>query len=387
MLNPPLSTTQAWMVLNALPHIGPIGTRRLLEAFDGEVHAILSASPDSLRQVKGIGEKAAATLSEWQKHFSPEKEKAEITQRGLRFIDWTQPQYPSRLNTLPDAPIALYSLGPYRFKARQPAIAIVGCRNASLYGLKVARQLAQRLGSMGFCIVSGMARGIDTAAHEGALEVGADTIAVLGTGIDLIYPAENLELYRKLAEKGLILSEFCLGRRADRQTFPMRNRIVSGLSDAVVVVESDNSGGSMITARFAGEQGRQVYAVPGRIDQATSKGCHQLIRDGAILITGVEDILEDLRYRIEDLSESNSLPLNRSDPPPVAHPNTGITAPAPNDEREKTLIDLLRKEGELSTDELVSLSELPIAPLNACLMGLELRRLIIRQNNGNYSLR
>ena len=188
----------------------------------------------------------------------------------------------------------LHRKGGYLFE--QPCIAVVGSRRTTLYGQSVAKKLGSDLARLGFCVVSGLARGIDTAAHEGALSVGGKTAAVLGCGIDIVYPPENLDLYRRIVETGAVLSEFPFGRKADKQTFPMRNRVVAGISEAVVVVESDVQGGAMITARFAGEQGRLIYAVPGRIDQPTSHGCHQLIRDGATLFTGIDDILNELNY-------------------------------------------------------------------------------------------
>jgi DNA processing protein len=264
------------MVLNAIPNIGPVNTRRLLEAFANDPLMVIQASDKSLMNVKGIGEKAAQSIRDWSRYFDLQREKLKLKDTGAGFVDWTSDLYPKRLKTIYDPPIGLYQAGEFQFKESQPVIAIVGSRRTTLYGLRVARQFAQRLATMGFCIVSGLARGVDSAAHEGALEAGGHTVAVLGNGLDIIYPPENLELYRKLIDKGAILSEFCFGRRADRQTFPMRNRIISGLSDGVIVVESDVNGGSMITARFAAEHGRQVYAVPGRIDQSTSRGCHQL---------------------------------------------------------------------------------------------------------------
>ena len=206
-----------------------------------------------------------------------------MAKAAATFITPRDVGYPRLLKEIHDPPIGLYRKGVYDFA--QPCVAIVGSRRTTLYGQSVAKKLAADLARLGFCIVSGLARGIDTAAHEGALSVGGKTAAVLGCGIDIVYPPENLALYRRIEAEGAILSEFPFGRRADRQSFPMRNRVVAGIAEAVVVVETDVSGGSMITARFAGEQGRLIFAVPGRIDQNTSAGCHQLIRDGATLLT------------------------------------------------------------------------------------------------------
>ena len=175
-------------------------------------------------------------------------------------------------------------------------MAIVGSRRSTIYGRSIAKKLAGDLARHGWCIVSGLARGIDTAAHEGALDVGGKTIAVMGCGLDIIYPPENGTLYNTICDRGAIVSEFPFGRRADRQTFPMRNRVVAGICRGIIVIESDVHGGAMITARFAGEQGRQVFAVPGRVDQASSRGCHELIRDGAVLVGSAADVLEEFNY-------------------------------------------------------------------------------------------
>src|ERR1044071_56739 len=217
-----------------------------------------------------------------------------MAKAGVDFLATRDAGYPKLLKEIHDPPIGLYRKGRYDF--RQPCLSIVGSRRTTLYGQSVANRFGAELARLGFCVVSGLARGIDTAAHEGALSVGGKTAAVLGTGIDIIYPPENLALYRKIEADGAILSEFRFGRRADRQSFAMRNRIVAGMCEATIVVESDVDGGAMITARFAGEHGRLIFAVPGRIDQNTSAGCHQLIRDGATLMTSVDDLLNEISY-------------------------------------------------------------------------------------------
>lgn len=381
-MNPPLSSSDAYMVLNAIPHLGPVNTRRLLDAFSGDPFSILEASRKSLLSINGIGEKAAGSIREWAQRFDLEREKNKLSEADARFINHSSELYPARLKNIYDPPVGLYQIGNFEFKETQPFLAIVGSRRTTLYGLRMARQFAQRLAGMGFCIVSGLARGVDTAAHEGALEAGGDTVAVLGNGLDIIYPPENLDLYRKIQSEGAILTEFCFGRRADRQTFPMRNRIVSGLCDGVLVIESDEKGGSMITARFAGEQGRQVYAIPGRIDQSTSRGCHQLIKDGAILTTCVEDILDDMRYRLyqPDLfatgdNREKKAVKNRS----KAERFTGEL-----DSDELLILDVLHKEKELSMDELVLLTELSVSSVAAKLMMLELKKQVKKQVDGSF---
>jgi DNA processing protein len=264
----------------------------------------------------------------------------------------------------------LYRKGAYNLEHQ--AIAIVGSRRPTFYGLGVAKRLGSELARLGFCVVSGLARGIDTAAHEGALEAGGRTVAVLGTGLDIVYPPENLDLYRRIAESGAVLSEFSFGRRADRNSFPMRNRIVSGMSIAVVVVESAADGGAMITARFAGEHGRLLFAVPGRIDQSTSAGCHQLIRDGATLLTGVDDIVSELSY------------LGGLRPAPIPEKSRPAEASVELNEDEQTVFSRFADGAILGADVLARETGLAAAQVSAALMLLELKHLIGKRLDGSY---
>ena len=226
--------------------------------------AVLAGDHKKLLSVKGVGEKAAKVLTHWSEHFDISREIERMKASNIRFIAQSDDAFPLLLKEMYDPPISLYWKGEYNID--RPCIAIVGSRRATLYGHSIARKFASALSQLGFCIVSGMARGIDTAAHEGALEVGGQTVAVLGCGLDIVYPPENLDLYKQIAVTGSVASEFPFGRRADRQSFPMRNHLVAGMFKAVIVVESAVAGGSTITARFAGEQGRQIMTVLGRID-------------------------------------------------------------------------------------------------------------------------
>ncbi|MDQ8187187.1 DNA-processing protein DprA [Pelagicoccus sp. SDUM812002] len=302
-----LSRKQAFWALNGLPAIGPVSLNRLLAAFSGDPCRALNASRSELESIKGLQRKAVDVLLDWTRHFNLDREVSQAEQRGVEFVSCEDNDYPSLLKEISDPPIGLYRLGKYDFS--KPSIAIVGTRHCTLYGQSVAQSFARDLAQLGFCVTSGMARGIDTFAHKGALEVdGGSTVCVFGCGIDIVYPPENVDLFRQAQINGAVVSEFPFGRRADRQTFPMRNRVVSGMSHAVIVVESDDAGGSMITARFAGEQGRIVCAIPGRVDQKASKGSHQLIRDGAVLLRSVDDLLEELAHLqlIPDLETGQS---------------------------------------------------------------------------------
>lgn len=369
-----LTEAQALLVLNALPNIGPITTNRLLETLGGDPRRIFASDARTLQAVRGVGPMIADSILGWEQHFDLAREEDRLAKARAEFIPARDPRYPAALREIHDPPIGLYQKGGYRWD--RPGVAIVGSRRTTLYGQAIAKRFAGELARAGFCVISGLARGIDTAAHEGALEAGGATAAVLGTGIDLVYPPENLDLYRRVEAGGAIVSEFPFGRRADRQSFAMRNRIVSGLCAAVVVVESDVDGGSMITAKFAGEQGRHLFAVPGRIDQPTSAGCHQLIRDGATLCTSVDDILADLQ----------SLPGLHA----AARTNPGAAAakPAPTLTEPEAKVHAAFAGGEILTlDALLEKTGIAYADLAPALMMLELKKLVAKRLDGTYEAR
>ena len=371
-----MTEMQAFLVLNALPNIGPITLNRLLAALGGEPRAVLAASARQLESVQGVGSVIAATVTGWREHFDLAREEERMAKAATTFVTTRDAAYPKLLKEIHDPPIGLYRKGTYDFT--HPGIAIVGSRRTTLYGQSVAKKLGAELGRLGFCVVSGLARGIDTAAHEGALSVGGKTVAVLGCGIDIVYPPENLALYRQIEEQGAILSEFPFGRRAARQSFPMRNRVVAGMCEAIVVVETDVSGGSMITARFAGEQGRLIFAVPGRIDQNTSAGCHQLIRDGATLLTGVDDILSELNY----LGGLRPQPIPaKVGTASAAELPTGLTEP------EGRVLAAFAGGAMLTPDAVAAQTGLPAAEVSATLLMLELKRTLVRHADGTFEAR
>ena len=370
-----LTERQAFLVLNALPNIGPITLNRLLAELGGDPRAVLAADRRRLEAVKGVGAVMATSIAGWRELFDVGREEERMARSGAAFITARDPGYPRLLKEIHDPPIGLYRKGQYEFGA--PCVAIVGSRRTTLYGQGVAKRFGSELARLGFCVVSGLARGIDTAAHEGALAAGGRTAAVLGCGIDIIYPPENLDLFRRIEAAGAVLSEFPFGRRADRQSFAMRNRIVSGMSEATIVVESDVDGGAMITARFAGEQGRLLYAVPGRIDQSTSAGCHQLIRDGATLMTSVDDLLAELNY----LDGLRPAPIPDK-PAPAATPTPVSLSP-----EEERVFACFRGGALLSLDALSGQTGLPAASLSATLMMLELKRLLAKRADGTFEVR
>jgi DNA processing protein len=362
-----LTDWQAALVLNGLPNVGPVTLSRLLAAFDNDPVRILGAHVALLRAVQGVGPVIAATIASWPNNFDLGREEAKLVQHGADFLPRESTGYPPLLRQLPDAPIGLYRIGEYI--AGEQAVAIVGSRRASPYGVAVARQLARGLVEAGFCVVSGLARGIDTAAHEAALEIGGPTVAVLGCGADVAYPPENAALQAEIARKGALLSEFPLGRRADRQTFAMRNRIVSGMCRAVIVVETDTDGGSMITAQFAAEQGRQVFSVPGRIDHTHSRGCHQLIRDGATLCTGIGDVLQELNY-LKGLAP--------------AEMGAGRLVREPKEASALQVWALFSPGDAWHPDELSTRSGMSYPEVAAALFQLEMGDFVVRRADGRY---
>src|SRR4051812_41333553 len=370
-----LTEQQAFLVLNALPNIGPITLNRLLAELGGDPRTIFSTSAKRLEEIKGVGPAISSSIVNWTEHFDLAREEERMAKAATDFITTRDAAYPRLLKEINDPPIGLYRKGSYDFA--HPCIAIVGSRRTTLYGQAVAKKFGAELARLGFCVVSGLARGIDTAAHDGALSVGGKTAAVLGTGIDIIYPPENLALYRRIEGEGAILSEFPFGRRADRQSFAMRNRIVAGMCDATIVVESDVDGGAMITARFAGEHGRLIFAVPGRIDQNTSAGCHQLIRDGATLMTSVDDLLNELSY------------LDGLRPQPIGEKPAAVAAgrPANLTADEAKVFECFRGGAILTPDAIAGQTGLVAAQLSSTLMMLELKRLVAKRADGAFEAR
>ena len=358
------------MILNAIPGIGPVMLNRLLDHFAQDPWEIIHANPSKLTQIKGIGKKLIQSITEtnWIEWLSRETEK--LGKMNGCFIH--NEEIPSYLSELEDPPAGLYCLGEI---PPLPCISIVGTRIPSSYGKKYARELARDLASAGVCVVSGMARGIDTEAHLGALEAGGKTLAFLGSGLDVIYPPENLGLYQKIISSGAVLSEFPLGKKADRRTFPMRNRLVAGVSLGVVVIESAKAGGSMITARFAAEQGRTVFALPGRIDHAESAGCLSLIRDGATLVRNCKDILSEIAPM-----------MNHFSPIDLRSENEELLSNHKLDPTQQKIIEVLQGD-ILDLEQIQQLTELPLNEVMATTTMLEIQGLIHKRPDTRFELR
>jgi DNA processing protein len=281
--------------------------------------------------------------------------------------------YPASLREIYDPPLCLYVKGELTAQDKN-TVAMVGSRQTTHYGIETARKLAYQLAYVGVTVVSGGARGIDTAAHQGALSAKGRTIAVLGTGINLIFPTENAELFERIAANGAVITQFPFNRPADKQSFPIRNRIVAGMTLGTVVVEANLSSGALITANFATEYGRQVFAVPGRIDSPRSKGCHDLIKKGAKLCEGAEDILSEFEYLFP-----------ASNRPPSAG-ETGVLPALELSASEQQILAAVKPGDETTIDEIIRASGLPSSAVSAGLLGLEMKR-VVKQLPGKLFVR
>ena len=356
-----MDSREAFIALNMIEGVGPVRTRQLLEFF-GEAPAILSAPASQLERVRGIGPEVAASISNWEKNVDLNGELKRIQDFGCHVLIQSDENYPALLKQIYDPPLVLYVKGQLLAKDKN-SIAMVGSRMTTHYGIEIARKLSYQLAYVGVTVVSGGARGIDTAAHQGALSGKGRTIAVLGTGINLIFPSENAELFERIAADGAIMTQFPFNRQGDKQSFPIRNRIVAGMTLGTVVVEANLTSGALITANMAVECGRQIFAVPGRIDSPRSKGCHDLIKKGAKLCEGAEDILSEFEYLFPS-----------SNRPPGAN-ETGVLPALELSETEQKTYDALNEE-ESSIDEIIRRSGLAASTVSVALLGLEMKRLI-----------
>ena len=285
-----------WFALKGVSGIGNRLFKRLIDQF-GSPQSVRQASPKQLMRVQGITARLADGIRTQPITESMKREVDRARKAGVRIVTLTDPVYPALLKQIPDPPPLLYLKGSLERQAG--CIAVVGSRNATAYGLQTARQLSGELARQGITVVSGMARGIDTAAHQGALAVKGRTIAVLGSGLARVYPASNRKLFERLACDGAVVSEFAMSTDPEPHNFPMRNRIISGVCLGTLVVEAGRKSGSLITARLAAEQNREVFAVPGSIRSFKSSGAHALIKQGAKLVENTTDILEEVRHRLE----------------------------------------------------------------------------------------
>src|SRR3989338_3351703 len=302
-----MTEQEARLTLNAIPGVGNVTIRDLVQYY-GSADKVFTLTKQELL-ASGLSEALAVKIIEFERDKFLKNEYNLIKQNKVEVLTLSDDGYPAILKEIPDAPAVLYTKGNLAL-LKNIAIAMVGSRQSSVSGLNIAEKFAGRLSECGISIVSGMARGIDTAAHRGCLKAGGITIAVVGCGLEKVYPPENKELFAQIAQRGAILSEFPMQMLPLPHNFPRRNRIISGLSLGVIIVEAALRSGALVTARMALEQGREVFAVPGPIDRPSAQGVNELIKQGAKLITSIEDVLEELKPALRNSLERHPEPTN-----------------------------------------------------------------------------
>jgi DNA processing protein len=349
-----------WLALARVKGLGCASFKRVAEHF-GDPTRVFYVSERELTRVPGLDKSAIDGLRNFSEWDDVRKELRRAVEFGSRILPFNAPNYPARLRLIPDPPPFVYVRGEVRAEDEK-AVAVVGSRSASDYGVRITRDLCQGLASLGFTVVSGMARGIDGEAHESTLEAGGRTIAVLGSGVDVAYPPEHEGLYRRICESGAILSELPMGTPPFSYNFPSRNRLISGLSLGVVVVEATEKSGSLITAGMALEQGREVFAVPGEAGASRSRGTHRLIRQGAKLVESVEDIVEEIAPQL--LARYGD---RQKSPEPSLLPSMSLEA--------RKVFELILGQ-PLQIDEVIQRSGLSPAKVSEILLELEIKGLL-----------
>ncbi len=369
-----MTEQQALIILNALPGFGSVRIRQLVEHFTSARH-VLAATENQLLSSEIISANLVKKIFEFDRESFLQNECNLLQKNNVNVVSIFDEAYPNALRTIHDPPIILY------VKGRLPvdnglAVGVVGSRRASVYGLNIAEKFAGQLAQLGITVVSGLALGVDAAAHRGCLRTGGQTVAVVGCGLMHVYPEQNKDLYREIGEKGAVISEFPMSMPPISFNFPARNRIISGLSMAVLVVEASLQSGALITSRFALEQGRDVFAVPGKIDHPNSQGVNQLIKQGAKLVTCFEDILEELEPQIR--RSITKLPQLQTEQtlPQVTHDFS---------QQEWSVVNVLNKE-PLYIDDLVLKSGQSQNEVAGILLKLELKK-FIKQLPGKYFVR
>jgi DNA processing protein len=363
-----------WLALTLIKDIGPVTAKRLLSAFRTP-QRVFAASPNELKDVEGINDSKINGISEFNSWDEVAKKIDEINEHNVRIIRYTDEEYPESLRYIDDSPVILYVKGSF-IKKDKYAVAIVGSRNMTPYGKKITETIASELALCGITIVSGMARGIDAISHKSALKVNGRSIAVLGSGLDNPYPPENKGLFDELSERGCVISEFPMGTPPNKENFPRRNRLISGLSLGVLVVEATARSGSLITAGCALDQGKDVFAVPGSITSANSEGTHELIKKGAKLVQKTEDILEDIAPHLKGLRGSANGPSGESLSVNLPINLNGLEI---NDE-EKAICSILGSEPK-HIDIISREAGMQAGKVLAILLGLEIKG-IVKQSEG-----
>jgi DNA processing protein len=355
--------TRYWIGFNKVRGIGAARLRALLDYF-GDLEIAWNATAHDLRQA-GLDRRSVGNLVRAREALNLDAETDKLERAGVQLLTWDDADYPRNLRQVYNAPPVLHVRG-HIDKRDEWAVAVVGTRRASVYGKEAARMVASGLAQAGVTVVSGLARGIDTVAHRACLDAGGRTIAVLGSGVDVIYPSQNRHLAAEIADRGAVVSEYALGTRPDARNFPPRNRIISGLTLGTVVVEADIGSGARITSGFAAEQGREVFAVPGSVFAKGSRGTNDLIQQGAKMVCSVGDILQELNLTM--VSEQAQ-----------------ARAVIPENETEATLLDHLSAE-PVHVDALGRAVNLPIAQVTSTLALMELKGMVRQVGGMSYVL-
>jgi DNA processing protein len=357
-----------WLALHLVPGLGNMAFKKLLDRF-GDPAEVFRAAPEDLAQVEGLRKQVAQGIAQRRFSQDPQSVLRDLEELGARMVVFSDPDYPEPLREIHDPPMVLYAKG-LDIPAKTTFVAVVGSRNSTPYGVKTAENLAQGLARRGLGIVSGLARGIDSAAHWGCVEGRSFSVGVLGTGIDVVYPPSNKKLFDVMNEKGAVITEFPLKTPPEPKNFPIRNRLISGLSRGVIVVEATMKSGSLITASVALEQGREVFAVPGSVHSFKSKGCHFLLKQGAKLVENADDVLDELglNYSYADKKDSYT-------EPPLP----------PLEDNEKKVYDLLG-DYPVHIDDIAREGNMEPGTASAVLMRMELKG-IVRQLPGKLFVR
>ncbi|MEN6468088.1 MAG: DNA-processing protein DprA [Smithella sp.] len=371
-----------WIALKSIDGIGNASFQPLIEHFRSPA-AVFSASIHELSSVPGISKKSASAIISFKHWDIILRQMDMMSKTGINIVTCLDELYPKNLLNIYDRPPFLYVLG--GLEQEDIPVAIVGSRHASTYGKYTTDRISRELALRGITIVSGMARGIDSCAHRGALAAKGRTIAVLGSGLDVIYPPENKNLFTAIAQNGAVVSEFPLGTQPLSYHFPARNRIISGLSYGIVVVEAGEKSGSLITARLAMEQGREVFAIPGTIDSASSRGTNSLIKQGAKLIDSIDDILEDILPQLE--RSSTRLTPRKQEQDTIRALQTEIKIDSDSLKPIEQAILTSLSPGKKHADDIISDTGLPPADVLSALINLELKGILLQHPGKLFSLK
>lgn len=353
-------TRRDWLTLSLVPGLGVSGFRRLVETL-GSATAVFKSRRQDLMQIPGLRSEAISAILNSPPYKEAEAELKQVERLGLHLMCFGDSDYPPLLANIYKPPMVLYVKGNPGLLRRE-GLAVVGSRAATSYGLKIARELSGKLAAMGVVIFSGLALGIDTAAHAGTLEAGGKTVAVLGCGVDVCYPKSNWRLADQIAETGALVSQYRLGTQPDAFRFPERNRIISGLGRGVLVVEAAQRSGSLITARLALEEGREVFAIPGRVDSSKSAGTHRLLQEGAKLVGGIDDILDEMGWVVVGSGKGQKQVSVESQPESIE----------PDEAKILAVLDVYPKH----IDTIILQAKLGAAKVNELLLRLELHGLV-----------